>query len=171
MAAPQVPIDVDAETGRWSTDSLPMVYVPVHFFVNNHLAVERELGVARYAQLLYDAGYASAWHWCEHEAAGHGMSGAEVFEHYLRRLSQRGWGQFEILDLDLEAGTASVAVRHSVFTRPTGGTGDYMFTGWFAGAMDQILDSTGSDVRTRAEEDFHEGQGGAAYGLFRVGPR
>jgi hypothetical protein len=173
MAAPQVPIDVEAGTGRWMTDSLPMLYVPVHFFVNNHLAVEKELGIERYSQLLYDAGYKSAWSWCEHEARVHDLQGAAVFEHYMNRLSQRGWGLFGILDLDIEAGTASVAVRHSVFNRPdeTGArTGDYMFTGWFTGAMDQILAASGRNIRTRAEQIFHEGQTEAPYGLFRVRP-
>jgi hypothetical protein len=172
MGAPLVSIDVDERTGRWSTDSLPMLYVPVHFFVNNHRAIERELGVERYSELLYDAGYKSAWEWCEHEAREHHLSGAAVFHHYMRRLSQRGWAQFEVLAFDLEVGTASVAVRHSVFAPQAGeeGTGDYMFTGWFAGSMDQILSDLGKATRTRAEQVFREGQDGAAYGLFRVVP-
>jgi hypothetical protein len=173
MGAPLVPIDVEPETGRWMTDSLPMLYVPVHFFVNNHLAIEQELGVERYARLLHDAGYTSAWTWCEHEAEVHHLEGTAVFEHYMSRLSQRGWGRFEILDIDLASATASVAVWHSVFHRPDeAGTrsGDYMFTGWFAGAMDQILAASGQKTRTRAEQVFHEGQTEAPYGLFRVNP-
>lgn len=173
MGTPLVPIDVEPETGRWITDALPMLYVPVHFFVNNHLAIEKELGVERYAKLLYEAGYASAWTWSEHEAEVHQLEGTAVFEHYMSRLSQRGWGKFEILDFDLESGTASVAVRHSVFHRQdkTGArSGDYMFTGWFAGAMDQILAASGQNIRTRAEQVFHEGQTEAPYGLFRVHP-
>ena len=38
------PIDVDADTGVWSTNGLPMLYVPRHFFINNHLAIEAALG-------------------------------------------------------------------------------------------------------------------------------
>lgn len=173
MAAPSVPIDVEPGTGRWITDSLPMLYVPVHFFVNNHLAIEQELGVQRYARILYDAGYKSARSWCEHEAEVHHLEGADIFRHYMTRLSQRGWGQFDPLDIDLTAATASVAVRHSVFHLPNESgtrTGDYMFTGWFAGAMDQILAGTGRDTRTKAEQIFHEGQTEAPYGLFRVLP-
>jgi hypothetical protein len=173
MAAPQVPIDVEPETGRWITDSLPMLYVPVHFFVNNHRAVEKELGIERYSRLLYQAGYKSAWSWCEHEAEIHHLEGAAVFEHYMNRLSQRGWGLFEVLELDTVAGTADVSITHSVFNRPdeTGRrTGDYMLTGWFAGAMDQILDAAGSSTKTQAEQVFHEGQTEAPYGLFRVRP-
>ena len=61
MASPQVPIDVDPESGVWRTDGLPMLYVPRHFFINNHLAVEAALGWKVYAELLYEAGYRSAY--------------------------------------------------------------------------------------------------------------
>ena len=44
MAGPEVPIDVDPETGIWRTDGLPMIYLPRHFLVNNHVAVEEALG-------------------------------------------------------------------------------------------------------------------------------
>ncbi len=65
MAAPEVPIEVDPETGVWTTDGLPMIYLPRHFLVNNHGAVEAALGVEAYSKLLYDAGYDSARAWCE----------------------------------------------------------------------------------------------------------
>lgn len=38
--APQLPIEVDSETGVWTSDALPMLYVPRHFFVNNHMGIE-----------------------------------------------------------------------------------------------------------------------------------
>ena len=41
---PQLPINVDPDTGVWTTDALPMLYVPRHFFTNNHVAVEDALG-------------------------------------------------------------------------------------------------------------------------------
>lgn len=173
MDSPEVPISVDPETGRWTTDSLPMLYVPLHFFVNNHKAIEKELGVERYSRLLYDAGYKSAWTWCEHEAALHNLAGMDVFEHYLKRLSQRGWGLFEILDYDLADAKASVSIKNSAFHQPDSddqGTGDYMFTGWFSGAMDQILHAQGSSIRTRSRQVHWEGQDGAEYGLFHVAP-
>ena len=79
MVKPEIPIQVDPATGVWSTDGLPMIYMPRHFFVNNHLAVEAALGEAVYARQLYDAGHKSAWVWCETEAATHGLEGLEVF--------------------------------------------------------------------------------------------
>ncbi len=44
MARPEVPINVNQDTGIWSTEGLPMIYMPRHFFVNNHHAVEAEMG-------------------------------------------------------------------------------------------------------------------------------
>ncbi len=106
--APELPIEVDSETGVWTTDALPMLYVPRHFFINNHTAVAEALGVDKYAEILYRAGYKSAWHWCEKEAELHGLEGVDVFEHYMKRLSQRGWGKFVTEAIDLDAGTARV---------------------------------------------------------------
>lgn len=138
---PQLPIDVDAESGVWSTDGLPMLYVPRHFFVNNHKAVETALGRERYAALLYGAGYKSAYYWCEREAATHALTGLAVFQHYLQRLSQRGWGRFSFLQVDPDAGTADVQLDHSSFVLASPderGRLCYMFSGWFAGAMDWV---------------------------------
>ncbi|MDX1265772.1 MAG: DUF5943 domain-containing protein [Oceanisphaera sp.] len=171
--APEMPIDVSNETGVWTTDALPMLYVPRHFFVNNHMAIEEELGPERYAEILYKAGYKSAWHWCEKEAECHGLSGDAVFEHYMKRLSQRGWGLFSIENLDIAAGTAKVRLDHSAFVYQYGKVDrmvDYMFTGWFAGAIDQIAESQGLSVRTVARQTQSGAQTGCDYGLFEVSP-
>ena len=88
---PEVPIEVDASTGEWSVDGIPMILVPRHFFLNNHLAIESALGVEKYAELLFKAGHKSAYVWCEKEARTHSLKGVEVFHHYMKRLSQRGW--------------------------------------------------------------------------------
>ena len=51
MGKPEVDIDVDPETGIWRTDGLPMLYLPRHFMVNNHVAVEEALGLEAYRAL------------------------------------------------------------------------------------------------------------------------
>ncbi|MBR9882449.1 MAG: hydrocarbon binding protein [Oceanospirillales bacterium] len=171
--APEMPILVDDETGVWTTDALPMLYVPRHFFVNNHMGIEEEIGAERYAEILYKAGYKSAYYWCEKEAEAHGISGREVFEHYMKRLSQRGWGLFIIEELDLESGRARVRLENSAFVYQYGKVNrkvDYMFTGWFAGAMDQIAESLGYPVRTRAEQTQSAAEEGCDYGIFEVTP-
>jgi hypothetical protein len=203
---PQVPIEVDEATGVWTTDGLPMLYVPRHFFVNNHTAIEEALGRGKYATLLYDAGYKSAYFWCASEAKTHGLSGLPVFEHYLKRLSQRGWGQFRFETADARSGAAEIRLDNSLFvlahkasaaqagsiatTGPAGagagaaasrtvagraatGTSDgqcYMFAGWFAGAMDWVLDTSGVGVKTHSAELQCGGQG-HSHCLFRVHPQ
>ncbi|CAO1662318.1 DUF5943 domain-containing protein [Salinicola sp. NYA28a] len=171
LMAPELPISVDSETGVWTTDALPMLYVPRHFFINNHVAIEQALGVETYAKILYDAGYKSAWYWCEKEAELHGLEGVAVFEHYMNRLSQRGWGKFVTEAIDLEAGTAKVRLEHSCFVYQLGKTGkreEYLFTGWFAGAMDQILAARAIDLRTRAEQTQSGAEAGCDVGYFEV---
>ncbi|MGM0535394.1 MAG: DUF5943 domain-containing protein [Pseudomonadota bacterium] len=171
--APELPIEVDAETGVWTTDALPMLYVPRHFFINNHLAVEEALGAETYAEILYHAGYKSAWHWCEKAAECRGLAGEAVFEHYMMRLSQRGWGRFIVEAIDLDAGTCRVRLEHSAFVYQLGKVGrrvEYMFTGWFAGAMDQILAARGSDLRTVAEQTQSAAEEGCEVGVFETQP-
>ena len=171
--APEMPISVDDETGVWTTDALPMLYVPRHFFVNNHMAIEEEIGAERYAEILYKAGYKSAWHWCEKEAALHDISGEDVFAHYMNRLSQRGWGFFVTEALDLEQGTARVRLENSALVYQYGKVNrkvDYMFTGWFAGAMDQIARSLGYAVKTRAIQTQSAAEEGCDVGIFVVHP-
>ncbi len=142
MAKPRVPIEVDPETGVWSTDGLAMLYVPRHFLVNNHLAVEAALGRDTYAPSLYEAGYGSAHAWCEAEARTHGLAGMAVFHHYMKRLSQRGWGLFDGAAIDPANGCGRVRLDHSCFVehhgREAGRKLCYMCAGWFPGALDWV---------------------------------
>ena len=171
--APGLPIEVDDETGTWTTDGLPMLYVPRHFFINNHIAVEEALGLEIYAKALYDAGYKSAWYWCEKEAVTHGLVGDDVFLHYMNRLSQRGWGMFETEILDIPAGRARIRLDHSAFVYQLGAVNkkvDYMYTGWFAGAIDQIAESLGYPIKTVARQIQCAAEIGCDYGVFEVEP-
>lgn len=171
--APEMPIQVDDETGVWTTDALPMLYVPRHFFVNNHMAIEAELGAEKYAEVLYRAGYKSAYYWCEKEAECHGLSGDEVFEHYMKRLSQRGWGLFITEALDIEAGTCKVRLENSAFVYQYGKVNrmvDYMFTGWFSGAIDQIAKAQGFATKTLSAQTQCGAQEGFEVGYFESRP-
>ncbi len=156
VGAPQIPIDVDPETGIWSTDGLPMIYMPRHFFVNKYKAVETVLGVDTYSRQLYDAGYQSAWYWCDKEAATHALSGVDVFRHYMDRISQRGWGRFTMLSVDTETGAADVRLDNSVFVNELGPDQGrnvcYMYTGWFAGALEWVGLNTDRRFRLCARE-------------------
>ena len=174
MGKPAIDIVVDEQTGQWSVDALPMILVPQHFFLNNHFAIEAELGPERLAAVLYPAGYRSAYQWCEKEAAFHGLNGEEVFRHYLRRLSQRGWGRFTILALEPVAGRAEIRLDHSAFVdaarRTAGRKLCYMFASWFEGALGYANFDAGTAQPVRAREIYCQAEGHHDHCLFRVEP-
>lgn len=147
MAAPQVPIEVEPETGIWRTDGLPMIYLPRHFLVNLQKSVEAAIGPARFREVLYGSSELSALQWCRAEAMTHGLTPEATFRHYLARLSQRGYGRLALTALDAAGGTAALRVDHSPFALGYGaGTGRnvcYMFEGSFAGAMRFVLEGAG----------------------------
>lgn len=167
---PQVPIEVDAATGEWSVDGIPMILVPRHFFLNNHLAIEAALGLETYSKLLFQAGHKSAYVWCEKEARTHGLKGVEVFHHYMKRLSQRGWGQFRVESVDPQTGRARVQVRHSVFAFKGKGKTCYMFRGWFPGSLEFVGTLLDRKLKLTAEEIQCAAEGGRDYCVFETGP-
>lgn len=169
---PLVPIEVDEHTGVWTTDRLPMLYVPRHFFVNNHSAVEAALGREKYQEILYPAGHKSAYYWCDKESRQHGLKGMDVFEHYLKRLSQRGWGQFRFESHDAPNVRATIRLDNSSFVlqQPDqAGKLCYMFAGWFAGAMDWVSDQNGMATRSASRETQCASEG-HDHCLFTVTP-
>jgi predicted hydrocarbon binding protein len=170
-SAPQVPIVVDTETGIWSTDDLPMIYMPRHFFVNHLHAFEAAMGAYAFAQVTYAAGHASAWQWCDKESKTHGLRGTEVFVHYMKRISQRGWGRFEVRTLDGDDGAATVALEHSVyvehFGRDAGRRLCGAFDGWFAGALEWAGRDMGREWRLASRETQCAGMG-HAHCMFEV---
>jgi hypothetical protein len=111
MSAPQIPIDVDPATGVWTTDALPMIYVPRHYFVNLQTAMAEALGEEAYRKRMYEEGRKAAFEWCAAVSKASGMRGIDVFHHYMRRLSQRGWGLFHPEEVDLARGTARIRLR------------------------------------------------------------
>ena len=156
MAKPALDIQVDEATGEWRVDGMPMILVPRHFLVNNHVASEAAMGVDAYAKHLHEAGYKSAWQWCEKESARHGLSGIDVFHHYMKRLSQRGWAQFAVEAVDSNTGHARVRVRHSVFVSEYGEDAGrnvcYMFLGWLVGSLEYVGHAAGRKFNLQAAE-------------------
>ena len=175
MGKPQVDIQVDDVTGRWSVDGLPMILVPQHFFLNNHYAVEAVLGPEKLEEVLRPAGHRSAYFWCEQAAAHHGMSGVEVFRLYMRRITQRGWGQFDILELEPETGTARVRVRYSAMVdeahRMSGRSVCYMFSAWLEGALEYVAASAGRTRHLKGREVYCAAEGAHDHCLFEVSPQ
>lgn len=172
MAKPEINIEVDPATGRWSVDALPMILVPQHFFLNNHYAVEAALGAEKLEAVLRPAGHRSAFHWCEKEAAFHGFNGIEVFHHYMRRISQRGWGQFHVLSLDLLAGKAQVRLKHSAMLdaerRSNGRRNCYMFASWLEGSLEYASHAMQQPAQFFAREVHCAAEGMHEHCLFEV---
>jgi len=147
MAQPQIPIDVDAHTGIWRTDGLPMMYLPRHFMVNMQQTIEAAMGIEAYRSILYRSCHLSALQWCRVEARTHGLTPEETFRHYLKRMSQRGHGQVEATLLDIEAGRAEIIVQNSAYALGYGAEAGrrvcYVFEGSFAGGMAYVLEASG----------------------------
>jgi len=180
MGRPQVPIEVDDASGVWSVDGMPMILVPRHFLVNNHLAIEAALGATRYAALLYEAGHRSAYTWCEREARTHGLKDAEVFHHYMNRLSQRGWGQFTVESLEPAIGRARVCVANSAFVLAQVVPGHHvdsprktctMFRGWLAGALEFVGTLLGKRLELGSEEIQCAAEGRQDRCVFETAPK
>lgn len=166
MAGPQVPIDVDPATGIWTTDGLPMIYMPRHFFVNYYAAMDAALGRAKHQEMLFAASHTSAVQWARAESKTHGLRDLAVFRHYLNRLSQRGWARFTILSADLGAPSDSVAaavrVDNSVYALQLGQTGHTecaMFAGSLAGCFEWAASDAGHPQAMTAVETQCMAQG------------
>jgi len=173
MSGPDISIEVDDETGHWSTDGVPMIYTPRAFFVNIQTAVEEAIGIAAYRDRLYRAAYDATRQWCDTQAALHGLSGPAVFRHYLDRLSRRGWGRFSLVEADWEAGAARARLDHSAIAAGLGKAGRrvcYMFDGAFAAAMDWVGSSMGHAWRTSCTEVQCAGEKEADHCMFAVTP-
>ena len=156
MAELPVPIEFDPETGRWSVEGQPMLLIPRHFFVFMQMESEKRFGVEATRAVVHEATCKAAKLWCEREAETHRIDGIEVFRHYLRRLSQRGYGLLEIEAIDPAAGTASIRLDHSVYVaeygRNAGRRVCYMFTSAFIGAMDYVAAAAGRTQDLVSEE-------------------
>jgi predicted hydrocarbon binding protein len=159
MTGPAVPIDVDETSGIWRTDGLPMVYLPRHFLVNNHLAVEAALGREAYRAVLRTATAKSAVEWCRAQVRDKGLQPEATFRHYFQRLSQRGWGLFSIDELDIAGCRGSISLKNSIFAlesrqRP-GQRVCYMFEGFITGAFGFLLGSPNAkSMRVECEEAY-----------------
>lgn len=171
---PGVPISVDPDTGVWTTDGIPMIYLPRHFYVNHHEAFEAALGREAFDRIVYAAGHKSAWQWCEKESATHGLHGTDVFIHYMKRISQRGWGRFSVASLDRGTGAATVRLDDSVYVghygRQAGRKICRAFEGWFPGALEWAGRDLGMQWHLTCKETHCAGTGNHDHCVFDVRP-
>jgi hypothetical protein len=167
---PLVDIDVDEASGVWSTDGLPMIYVPRHFFINNHNALMNAMAPGAYDTHIHQAGYDSAFYWCSQYSARTGKRGMQVFEDYQLRQRQRGWGQLHFTNDSISTGLLQTELNYSVFVLeyqkhhdgPSTATLCSMFCGWQAGAADWVSKDERLGLKFRCIETHCEAQGHAS---------
>lgn len=127
-----------------------MVYVPRHFMVNMHREIEETLGRPVYEAMLRRSGAKSARFWCHQQADLLGLPAQDIFAHYLKRLSDRGWGRFSIEALDPQGLTATMTLRDSIYVLEANGQTKastcYMFDGFLIGAMQFMCDAQGTQA-------------------------
>ena len=168
-----VPVEVDAETGVWSVNGMPMILVPRHFWMAVHSETQQRVGVEVHRDLLFAASCSAAFAWCEKEAAVHGLSGADVFRHYMARRSDRGWGRCTVEHLDAEAGRARVRMTDSAFVHAFGPDAGqnvcYMFNGSLSGGMEYVSHDLGRRRAMRCRETACAANGAEAC-VFEVEP-
>lgn len=156
MAELPVPVKVDPATGTWSVDGQPVILVPRHFWAFVQMECERRFGEAATHEVYDAATRKAAKLWCEREARTHGLSGVEVFRHYLDRMSRRGWARMTVEAIEPNAGTARIRLDHSALVAEYGASAGrrvcYMFAAAFAGAMEYVAEAAGSPRALDAEE-------------------
>ncbi|HUI18084.1 MAG TPA: DUF5943 domain-containing protein [Alphaproteobacteria bacterium] len=170
-----VPVVVDAETGRWSVDGQAMILIPRHYYVFIQMEMEKRLGIAATAELFAAATARAARLWCEREAKTHGLGGSAVFRHYLRHLSARGYGRFEIEAIDPAGGRAEIRLDHSCYALEYGAEAGrktcYAFGGMFIGAMEYLAAAAGAPSRGLVAEETRCLAAGDASCRFTVRPK
>jgi predicted hydrocarbon binding protein len=80
----------------------------------------------------------------------------DIFHHYMRRLSQRGWGQFKVVNVSPDEGLAEVKVSNSAFVdeerRGAGRKLCYMFAAWLEGSLEYVAAASDKPRKLIARE-------------------
>ena len=94
--------------------------------------------------------------WCAHQSQVFGLTGADLFSHYMRSGSKRGYGKMTPELIDIDSGKARVRVDNSVFVTEMGTNVGrsvcYMFEGAFAGGLASASRTVGLDAEWTADE-------------------
>ena len=139
---------------RLVLDEVPMVIMPLWFFVGIKNRVGAEAGARIAAKIYYDAGYEGAYKWSQVQIEN-GLRGSAVLEQYLNSMTNRGWGRFEILSLDENNGRAIFRLHHSAIALEEGvndAASCLWVPGAMAGSLQAILESNGSPLKVGGKE-------------------
>ncbi len=139
---------------RLMLGEVAMVLMPRWFFVGIMKRVLDEAGSEAAARIYSGAGWEGAYNWAKVQIRA-GLNGREVMEQYLGSMTSRGWGRFEIVELDLERGLGRFRWHNSALALELGQTGKEVCLwgpGAMAGGMQAILEHRGSGLTVKGKE-------------------
>ena len=113
---------------------LPMILTPRMFFVNLQKKVEEISGIDIGYLVYYKAAFESAYRYMENSEKIYMITGKDLLQQYLDSLSVRGWGRFEISQLDENKGKGRVHLDNSAIAEEFGMVGRSVCHAW-AGAL------------------------------------
>ena len=139
---------------RLMLGEVAMVLMPRWFFVGIMKRVLDEAGPEMAARIYSGAGWEGAYNWAKVQIKA-GLSGRQVMEQYLGSMTARGWGRFEIVELDLDKGFGRFRWHNSALALELGQTGKEVCLwgpGAMSGGMQAILEHNGSDLTVSGRE-------------------
>lgn len=143
------------EDNRLMLGEVAMVLMPRWFFVGIMKRVVAEAGEEVAAKVYSGAGWEGAYNWAKVQIAA-GLTGREVMDQYLGSMTARGWGRFEIVELDLDKGYGKFQWHNSALALELGETGREVCLwgpGAMAGGMQAILEHNGSSLQVSGREE------------------
>ena len=133
-----------------------MILIPRHYWAQMMQEVEDKLGLEEAGQIYFSGTYKAAYFWCEKEADTHGLSGVDVFTHYMNRMSQRGHGRITVDQIEPSAGSALLHIENSSIALAYGpGAGRnvcHFFNGAFCGGMEYVTTHAGQSMKVTSTE-------------------
>jgi predicted hydrocarbon binding protein len=140
---------------RLMLSTVPMVLMPRWFFTDIMNRVRELAGPEIAREVYYRAGWDGAVKWARVQMEEAGLSGRAVMEQYLGSAGDRGWGRFEIMELDQETGQGLFHLHGSAVARENGPSEtpvcDHL-PGSLAGAMQAILDHQDRGIKVAGRE-------------------
>jgi predicted hydrocarbon binding protein len=134
---------------------VPMILTPRWFFVNVQKELEKAAGVKLAREVYYRAGFESAYRYCQTQRKVGWLAGIETVQGYLSSMSIRGWGRFEIVELDEQRGKGTFRLYRSGFSEEYGSvkrTVCHWVPGAMAGAVQEVVDAQGIPLRVTGRE-------------------
>ena len=139
---------------RLELGQVAMILMPAWFFSGIMKRIVQEAGYDVAAKVYYDAGFDGAYQWGKVQIEA-GLKGVQIMEQYLGSMTHRGWGRFEITQIDDTNGNGLFRLYNSAMALDKDPSGHPMclwVSGAIAGAMQVILDHAGRHLTVIARE-------------------